>query len=769
MLHAHFLSIAIRRSQKRCVENTVLDITTRKFKFLCKEADIHILCQRGVLGNRRPPQHLSGIRIGELEFHNVFHTPEESGVNIVFVVGGQHGYSVIGLNLLQKQRSLVVIGRLVTSSVIGTLCEQRITLVEKEYDITLLRLPEDHGDGFLRLTHILINDLGKVNAVKFKIEFVCDYLRTHGFTGTGSSEQQHGQAAAIGIFLRIMPVVVDLFPEIHLVDGMLQRLPLIPVHDNVFKAEIRFYLGGFLRQFRAHLIITALKKCGTGDQDILVHGCKASGICQRRLDLARSEQELCRHLQQVDVITQRIILRKQTPALLSLLRRRRRNLQFRELLLRDIAHRHFFLAQCVDQQSLAHQLCKSEIHVPQELILLLLVEGQLIEAAAGIGQNTLSGNRPQRLFHKGEIIDKKLFTVHGDCTHPVLFAELFDEKFPSASLIPKERENAYPLTVGDLHGIQLPLIRHDRIQFPVIRQHLEKADVVLIQLHGMLTKQKVDNPLVRCDNCGERHTSVYSQIKDWLQLLQSHRHISIGSCNRKLTSVIQPCCRFDGWSRQVPVFVNDLEHPCIIRLRGCQNAAGKAESGKMLKLHLFAERIERKRNPRFQRLLGPHLDKRHHLLAVRLSDTVVFPRCNGCHLCGIIPQQSPQFVTQFRRLFLSGLLVLTVPDCLRGKDMYFLLTHGMGDLQIRVKHIFISALSGRKQPLHLLKIQIHPAVDTGKQIVHILRVSAKRLPFQFPVKLVIDIHAVSSLPVVCFTVSPLPGTLPSGQRCFSPC
>ena len=188
----------------------------------------------------------------------------------------------------------------------------------------------------------------------------------------------------------------------------------------------------------------------------------------------------------------------------------------------------------------------------------------------------------------------------------------------------------------------------------------------------------------------------------------------------------------------------------------------------MLKLHLFTEGIERKRYPRLQRLLCTRLDKCHHLLAVRLSDALALPRRGGAHLCSIISQQSHQLVAQLRR-FLSVLLVLIVLDRLRGKEMDFLLTHGMCDFQIRVEYIFVSALSGRKQPLHLLKVLIHPAVDTGKQIVHILRVSAERLPFQFPVKLVIDIHAVSSSPAVCFKVSPLPGTPPSGQRRFSPC
>ena len=189
----------------------------------------------------------------------------------------------------------------------------------------------------------------------------------------------------------------------------------------------------------------------------------------------------------------------------------------------------------------------------------------------------------------------------------------------------------------------------------------------------------------------------------------------------------------------------------------------------MLKLHLFTEGIERKRYPRLQRLLGARLDKCHHLLAVRLSDTLALPRRCGSHLCGIISQQRHQLIAQLRRRFLSGLLVLTVPDRLHGKEMDFLLAHGMCNLQIRVEYIFVSALSGRKQPLHLLKVLIHPAVDTGKQIVHILRVSVKRLPLQFPAKLVIDIHAVSSSPAVCFNLSLLPGTPPSGQRRFSPC
>ena len=83
----------------------------------------------------------------------------------MLVVCGKHGNTVITFHLLQQKRCLVVVRRLVGTAIVGTLRKKGITLVEEEYDVTLLRLAEDHGDGFLRFTDVFIDNLGKVNSV----------------------------------------------------------------------------------------------------------------------------------------------------------------------------------------------------------------------------------------------------------------------------------------------------------------------------------------------------------------------------------------------------------------------------------------------------------------------------------------------------------------------------------------------------------------------------------------------------------------------------
>ena len=88
-------------------------------------------------------------------------------------------------------------------------------------------------------------------------------LGTHGFTGTGSSEQKYGQPSSIRVFLRVIPILIDLLLEVHLVNRMLQGLTLCRVHNDIFKAEVRLYLRCLLCQLGTHLVVTTLEELGS--------------------------------------------------------------------------------------------------------------------------------------------------------------------------------------------------------------------------------------------------------------------------------------------------------------------------------------------------------------------------------------------------------------------------------------------------------------------------------------------------------------------------
>ena len=109
MLHVDLAAgLRIGCRKESCIEDTVLDVTTCKLKFLSKESDIHIVRKRCALGNSGLPEHLSCIHIRELELNDIFHTSEERRVNVVLVVGGKNADTVVGFHLLKKEGRLVV-------------------------------------------------------------------------------------------------------------------------------------------------------------------------------------------------------------------------------------------------------------------------------------------------------------------------------------------------------------------------------------------------------------------------------------------------------------------------------------------------------------------------------------------------------------------------------------------------------------------------------------------------------------------------------------
>ena len=54
-------------------------------------------------------------------------------------------------------------------------------------------------------------------------------------------------------------------------------LSLILIHDDIVESEFRLHTGRLLGKLCGHLVVAAGEQCGSGDQDLLVHGGKASG------------------------------------------------------------------------------------------------------------------------------------------------------------------------------------------------------------------------------------------------------------------------------------------------------------------------------------------------------------------------------------------------------------------------------------------------------------------------------------------------------------
>ena len=131
--------------------------------------------------------------------------------------------------------------------------------------------------------------------------------------------------------------------------------------------------------------------------------------------LARGEEELGRHLQHVDPLLQLVALRIVLPAGLSLRGIRSWQLQLGVLTLRHLSEVYVLLAHCEYQHVLLVQLGEGQIHVSEELFLLLLPEGELRQTAAGVREYTFSRHRPQCLFHELVVIVEELLAVDLHC------------------------------------------------------------------------------------------------------------------------------------------------------------------------------------------------------------------------------------------------------------------------------------------------------------------------------------------------------------------
>ena len=180
VLHVNFaLGFGVGGGEECGIQNAVFDVTANKLKALCQKVDVHIFGEGGGFWDSGAPKNLSGSDIGELEFHDELHAAEECGVDIVLVVGSQNRNTVVGFDLLQQQRSLVVVRGLIRAAVVRALCEKGVTFVKEEDYVALFRLTENHRDGFFGFANVLVNYLGEVNAVKLKVHLMGDNLSAH--------------------------------------------------------------------------------------------------------------------------------------------------------------------------------------------------------------------------------------------------------------------------------------------------------------------------------------------------------------------------------------------------------------------------------------------------------------------------------------------------------------------------------------------------------------------------------------------------------------
>ena len=74
---------------------------------------------------------------------------------------------------------------------------------------------------------------------------------------------------------------------------------------------------------------------------------------------------------------------------------------------------------------------------------------------------------------------------------------MLDKKPASASFVSKPTEDPYALLIGNLHCLKLCVIGHNRIQFLLIREHTEKALVILIKTKRVYAEKEINNALIR--------------------------------------------------------------------------------------------------------------------------------------------------------------------------------------------------------------------------------------------------------------------------------
>ena len=393
------------------------------------------------------------------------------------------------------------------------------------------------------------------------------------------------------------------------------------------------------------------------------------------------------------------------------------------------------------------QLGKGQVHIAEEFVFLLLPVDQVVQAAAGPGEDAFPGHRPEGLIHEAEIIHEQLLAIDGDGPQPLLPAEMPDEELPAAPLVPIIGEDSHAVPIGDLHGVQDPLVGQNRIQpLLLFGQKLHEAHVSLVQAQGMSAKEKVDHPLVGGDHRGKGHRIPHLEMQHREKLLQAHGHVPVSPRDGKAFSIVKFRRRLNCGQRQPSVLVDDLEHPRIVGLGGGEDPAGQTEHRKGFVFQLPADLIKGQRDAYLRGGSGPGLDIVHHLLYAPGLPGRALPLCSCLPALVLFLQILAEQLQQRRvkallpvfcsfRLFcflrLFGSLALFPPHPELAK---LLLAGVMGDLQIRVQHILVVPLPRGVDFLQALQIPVDRLVHAGEQILHIALIAVKRVAFLLSVK-----------------------------------
>ena len=560
-----------------------------------------------------------------------------------------------------------------------------------------------------------------------------DDLCAHGFTGARRAEEQHRKAAAVLVFAVVVPVLVDRLAEGQLLAGVLQGEALVGVHDDVVPAELRGDARGLLRQLMGHLAVAGLEHRLARDELKLVHRGEAARLMQGAFDLAGREEELRRELLKVDVLVEGIALRVVVPDLDAFAVVRRRDLKLGEVALRDLLHRQLFLADGEDRQSALKEFREGEVHVAEELVLLLLVVGKAVHADAGVRQNALAAGGPQGLFDKGEVVDKELCAVHRNAAESPADREVRDGELAAGALVAPEGDDAAAVVPEDVDGVEDALVRDEGVGLAAVRQAGEEAVVVFVDLRRVRAVEEVDEALVGRQDCRKRQRVVDLQRQDRLKRFEREGHLAVSRGGGERRAEIDARGGFDRRRGQAAVLVDDLKDRGVARLRRGDDRARETENAELGELKLFAQGVKRHRDILAAQGCAADdvLDAVLRCEALLRQRRRCRRRCRGRRVA--VPGKFGKEVVEvalglrFRGGFRRALLLRR--RAAHGFEVKFVETavaEIARDLDVRVDDILVAAVFALEQRHQAVDIAGQLQVDAGEQVVRELRIACKR-------------------------------------------
>ena len=368
------------------------------------------------------------------------------------------------------------------------------------------------------------------------------------------------------------------------------------------------------------------------------------------------------------------------------------------------------------------ELFEGQIHVTEEFVLLLLAVFEIVQAAACAEQDALAAQRPQRFFHKAEIIYEKLAAVHRNARKAVIGAEMADGELAPGALVPVKREQACAVVVGNVERVEHLPVGDERIQFLIPGERGEETVIRFVDPLRVFAEQEVDEPLVGGDRCRERHGVVDLQIDDGPQRFQCERHLAVGRRHGKGFAEIDAGGRFDCGRRRGAVLVRDLEDGSVICLRGGQDRAGKAEEREVVHAQLLAQGVQRQRRHGRVCLFraAAHIGKQLRdgegggRFRLRLGRRLR----KGCKEI-----RQPVVFLRLR----SGLLFRHVLAPGAGRKIgQVLFAQAVGRVDVRIKDVAEAPVLAGKEPHQVADVSGELQIDARKQIIGVFAVACKR-------------------------------------------